>query len=288
MKKIFTFLFAMALTAAISVCGFAEDVQNTKCREYPSFFDADELSQVLSDIRDDTFTKAVEETERQNGQNSEVTAPYKRYYVTKDDFVYRLAVGEKITDMISSEYSWIIPGQNTIAQVDMNEEKEWHMTEYGEYSQEILNEGIVQKDIVDDNAVDSAIGKILNETSAKIENVICIGQTAYFTDFVCVVTSEKTYLIPFGARPDFTGLANGTLYTPKEAAKILLQTTDQIVDADYKEEGFQVGGFGIKFRETKKSLVNFFIVFFPVAAAVAAAIIVVIVVLTKKRRKSKE
>lgn len=284
MKKTFTFILTLFLTTAITICGFAEDVQKTECRDFPSFFDADELSRVLSDIRDDTFTKAVEETEQQNGQNSEVTAPYKRYNVTKDDFVYRLAAGEKITDMISSEYSWIIPGKNTVAQVDMDEKREWHMSEYATYEQEILDEGIVQKDIVDDNAVNTAIGKILNETSAGIEDVICIGQTAYFTDFVCVVTSDKTYLIPFGARPDFTGLANGTLYSPEAAAKILLQTTDQIVDADYKEEGFQVGGFRVKLRESKNSSLNLFIVIFPMVAAVAAAIPVVIVVQAKKHK----
>lgn len=279
MKKSLAIILVMLLTMAISVCGFAEGVEKTGCREYTSFFDADELSRVLDDIKDDTFTVETNDKEQQNGQSGEESLPYKDYYVTKEDFIYRLVDGENLTDMISSEYSWVFPGKYTVSYANIREENKWHMTEYVEYTQEILDEGIVQKDTVDDNAVNAAIAGI----SAEVEDVICVSAAAYKTDFVCIVTSEKTYLVPFGKRPDFTGLTNGTVYSPEEASEILLQTTDEIVYENPNEGELLVGGFGIRLYRPKNNKVNLFIVFFPIAAAAAAAIVVFIIVRIKAK-----
>ncbi|MDE6728987.1 MAG: hypothetical protein K2J80_13790 [Oscillospiraceae bacterium] len=285
MKKILILVLALILTAAVSVCGFAEGVEKTECRDFSSFFDADELSRVLSDVSGDTFTTETNAKEQQNGQSGEENVPYKRYNVTKDDFIYRLADGEKLADMISSEYSWIFPGQYTVAQADMREESKWHMTGYKEYTQEILDEGVVQKDTVDDNAVNAAIAKITSENSVEVEDVICVNTFAYRTDFVCVVTSDKTYLVPFGARPDFTGLENGAVYTPGEASEILLQTTDTIVDYDPNNGELEIGGFGVKLYRPKKHTINVLVLIFPAVAAVVTAIIVIFVVRFKKIKK---
>lgn len=280
MRKTFAIILAMLLTMTISVCGFAEDLEKTKCREYTSFFDADELTRVLDDVKDDTFTAETNGKEQQNGQSGEESLPYKVYYVTKEDFIYRLADGEKLTDMISSEYSWVFPGKYTVSYAGISEENKWHMDEYVEYTQEILDEGIVQKNTVDDNAVNAAIAGI----SAEVEDVICVTATAYRTDFVCIVTSKETYLVPFGKRPDFTGLTNGVVYSPEEVSEILLQNTDEIVYEAPNEDELLVGGFGIRLYRPKNNKVNLFIVIFPMVAAVAAAIPVVIVVQAKKHK----
>lgn len=219
--------------------------------------------------------------EQQNGQSGEESLPYKEYYVTKEDFIYRLADGEKLTDMISSEYWWVFPGKYTVAYANIREENKWHMTEYKEYTQEILDEGIVQKDTVDDNAVNAAIAGI----SAEVEDVICVTAAAYRTNFVCVVTSEKTYLVPFGARPDFTELTNGTVYSPEEASEILLQTTDEIVYEDPNNGELEIGGFGVKLYRPKKHTINILVLIFPAAAAAAAAMIVLIAARVKKTKK---
>lgn len=281
MKKTLTLILALVLTAAFSVCGFAEGIEKTGCRDFASFFDADELSRVLSDTGNDTFMNQME------AAGSEETMPYKRYDVTKPDFIYRLADGEKLADMISSEYRWMVPGHNSLAMVVLTEENKWHTIGYGKYMQEILDEGIVQKDIVDDEAVNSAIEDIVSKSSASIEDIICVSSVEYFTDFVCVITADKTYLIPFGGRPDFTGLTNGTAYSPDEATDILLQTVDVIVDEEdnHDENEMQVGGIGVRVHRAKNNTnnpVNLFVLIFP-AAVVAAAIVVFIIVRIKAK-----
>jgi hypothetical protein len=46
----------------------------------------------------------------------------------------------------------------------------------------------------------------------------------YHTSFVLCEIDNSEYLIPYGSRPDLTGLENGKLYTRKEVSQILSQT----------------------------------------------------------------
>lgn len=279
MKKTFAFILALILSASLSIRSFAEEVSKTGCRDFTSFFDADELTRVLNDTANDTFMCQMAE------DKSERTLPYKRYDVTNPDFIYRLADGEKLADMISSEYRWIVPGKNSVADVVMTEENKWHTIGYATYIQESLDDGSVQKDIVDDNAVNSAIEKLSGGSADEIEDVICVHSTEYFTDFVCVVMSDKTHLIPFGSRPDFTGLANGTVYSPNEATEILLQTVDVIVDDDYDDDVTELGGLGVKLRRPKNNIkINLLILIFPAAAAAVATVVYIVVRFKAKKQ----
>lgn len=283
MKNIFTIILALILTASLSICGFADETPKTGCRDYTSFFDVDELSRVLSDTANDTFMNQMETAN--SGADSEVTLPYKRFSVTKPDFIYRLADGEKLGDMLSSDYRWVVPGHNSAAEIVLTEENKWHTIGYSTYSQEILDQG-VEKDIVVDSALNAAFAKLSADPANDIEDVICVCSSEYASDFVCVVTRDQTYLVPFGARPDFTGLTNGAVYTPDEAAKILLQNTDEIVYEAPNEKEIQFGGFGVKlYRPKTDNKINVLILIIPIVVIAAVAVVFIVVRIKNKLRK---
>lgn len=62
------------------------------------------------------------------------------------------------------------------------------------------------------------------------------------TTFIYIRSGEQEFLIPYGPRPDFTGLENGTLYPMEEVADILETTSPQQVYSSDDEAIYGGGG----------------------------------------------
>ena len=62
------------------------------------------------------------------------------------------------------------------------------------------------------------------------------------TTFMYIRSGEQEFLIPYGPRPDFTGLENGKLYPIEDAADILEATSPQQVYSSDDESIYGGGG----------------------------------------------
>ena len=79
-----------------------------------------------------------------------------------------------------------------------------------------IADGIVRAD-----RIDEAIKAIKQADPSDITDLVCVYLVDYFGNYVCITTVNSAYLIPFSAKPDFTGLENGKLYKLSEAVRIL-------------------------------------------------------------------
>lgn len=105
------------------------------------------------------------------------------------------------------------------------------------------------------------------------------------TTFIYIRSGEQEFLIPYGPRPDFTGLENGRLYPMEEAADILEATSPQRV---YSSDDEAIYGGGGASPETPASSADGSSAFL-IAGGVALAVLVIgaVVFLFTKRNRAK-
>lgn len=227
MKKIISIFLAAALTVAVSFRGYADDLSEFDCRNYSDLFDAKEYAEVISQTGGDYLMREAVSLE---GGSSDIgkAAAYKMYYSIVPDFLGRLSEGADISELVGKDYSWLIPGENIIVKVKLDEEKVWQTVSYSIPYHD--PDGIVKSDVVEFDAVNAAVGGIDIGDPSEIKNILCVQSRVTFTYFICVMLDDETYVIPFGARPDFTGLENGALYSTDEARTIIMQNMPDIFE----------------------------------------------------------
>lgn len=248
MKRIISTFLAAALTVIFSICGYAAEPNGFDCKSYSDFFDANEYAEVIEDISGDYLMTEVNALENRslmtyNAENGAEVTAYKVYDITSVNFIDELSKGTKISGLLPEKYSWLIPGQNTLVNVIFNEENKWETAWFRDETQKIPN-SIVQNDVVQFDVVNSAVENLRLNSSSEVTNVVCVDLVAFRTYFVCVEFTDKTYLIPFGSRPDFTGLENGALYSPDEVEALLKQNMSEHFDQTNNTGEMLYGGFG--------------------------------------------
>ncbi len=290
MKKLFSILIAAGIFISLPASGYADGAKDFDCKNYSDFYDKNELAEVQNQIEGDYFTNEINSLE--NGvsagygvDNSENGSAYKIYEVTSVDFAEKLANNANIMELLPDNYSWIIPGKRTVAKVIFDDkENNWRNAGYTELLPQENND-IVQSNVVQFDKVNSAVENILLKETSEITNIVCVNAVAYFTNFVCIALTDKTYLIPFGSRPDLTGLTNGVLYSPNEVDKILKQTLG--VDLDGVNNGGEmlnmVGGVGVNDTAKDKSVFPFLLIV--IIPFVVIAVVIAVFLIGGKRLK---
>ena len=102
------------------------------------------------------------------------------------------------------------------------------------------------------------------------------------TTFIYILSDGQEFLIPYGLRPDLTGLENGTLYSVQEAADILEVTSPQQVYGADSEAPY--GGAGASTENPVSAGNNAFLV--GGGIALAALIVVILFLLYRRKRIS--
>ncbi|MBR3436141.1 MAG: hypothetical protein IKG97_00145 [Lachnospiraceae bacterium] len=112
------------------------------------------------------------------------------------------------------------------------------------------------------------------------DSVTAFQDTAMHMTFLYICASEKSYVVPFASRPDFTNLENGKRYTITETGKLLRDSDMNVTMAPDENGG---GGVPSQSGQTapKKPL------YWPFAIGMMSAllIIAVVVLIVKKVRK---
>ena len=73
---------------------------------------------------------------------------------------------------------------------------------------------------------------ILSADVNEVTELLCFEAAMYHTNFVYMKMADGEFLIPYGSRPDLTGLENGELYTPQEVSNTLAISFDGVYSTD--------------------------------------------------------
>ncbi len=204
------FLTCLSLTAPARAAG-------PDAAAYPEFFDAAEFQEV----RDAVFhtqllyeNGVLDEAQPADAEGGLKTS-YKVFSLKDPELLPALQNGSDLSGLISDEYVWIVvtAANQSIraAQVD----GEWEVLGYSTPPSETATANVVQLEPLNTELA------ALSASQTSIGRLVCFEAPMYHTDFVYMDASDGAFLVPFGSRPDLTGLENGKLYTPEEAGGIL-------------------------------------------------------------------
>lgn len=185
------------------------------------------------------------------------------------DIVKAVQEGAEIKDLISENYSIIVPTENGYMKYRKNDDGTISYSGACEF-----NESTKSTNLVDISTVNDILSrkKYKNATDAVIFDA-----GIYYTSFVYFSVNDVEYLIPFCARPDFTGLKNGEVYKADDCLETLYATWGDIPTGDLN------GGSAAPLSEPHKSNINYII--FGIAGAVLVFMCATVIYSLKKSKK---
>lgn len=272
-KKTISLLIALILIFGCFVLpAFADSSSDLK-----SIYDSSEINEVLKAIGDDALINKYEASQKSSVQNasSENLSPYKLYSLSPLEFS---DINSKvIKDIIASDdYKWIVPNNTSRVITVAKSDGKWEVLGYS------TSEG-------DSKSTESTLGESVSgilktvqaEGTAEIktdnsnESYLCFEIPQYHTYFLGMFSENESYVIPYGSRPDLTGLENGKKYSPETAAEIL-STNFNILNSNSNDNG---GGSGAEAENGS----NLWLLSIP---AVALVVFLLILFLKKKQKKT--
>lgn len=222
MRKLIAITILFVLISANGIGVYAAENSQTymdndllfDCNEYEEMMDAVLNAEIL-------YTDGVISNEpstiNENGIiSNQFGNSYKIYSLVDPDFVTALQNGKNLSEIISNQYIWILPTKDNSTIKVIEESGEWRVIGYSRPR----TTGVVT-DLVDMNTVDDAVSDLQVEHGTYDISVQCFSAGMYYTNFAYLSINNHDYLIPFGKRPDITGLDNGKVYTPQEVCEIL-------------------------------------------------------------------
>lgn len=257
-KKFSYLIMGTLLCFSLAIPTFAADCTVSS---YSDFFDASEFEKVQEAVlnTDFLYEKGVLNGTRATvGSESQLGASYKIHTLTQPDLVTALQSGESISSIISKDYIWVVPtSDNESIRVD-DIDGAWEVIGYSTPVSANAVTDLIQTDTL--NAEISTLGTDKN----NISEVICFEVPMYHTNFVYMKAAEDEVLIPYGSRPDLTGLENGKLYSPQEVSDILAVSFDGVYFVDANAGA----GAGTQNMDTTTMVLLGMIVLFTLAGSV--------------------
>lgn len=216
-RRFISWLFILVLTVSLAIPAFASEEGKIDERIY----DEDEFAAVLLAI--DQAGLLPDGKDSQTGLNRESPLNgYKLFSLNAPNFLESIGSSQSISDMVADDYVWVVDAQGKTIKVD-NTDKSWSVIGYSEAKEGVVSVQRVS-DYIDLTAVNSMLSSKSSDGGQSAVAVLCFDAPMYHTSFVLCEIDNSEYLIPYGSRPDLTGLENGKLYTRKEVNQILSQT----------------------------------------------------------------
>lgn len=197
-------------------------------------------NQLLHDMNLNTSEVVI--TGDENNDINKAEQGYKLYSLTSSDFISEVQMGKTLGELISSEYVWIVPTTDNQKIRVIQKNKEWTISGYSAPSSVVAITDIVDLSVIDNDQKNNLFGEM------NVERVQCFEAPLYHTNFIYYLTNQGEFLIPYGSRPDLTGLENGCIYSVHQVCEIL--KTDDIDSNNSNVFGF--GGLPSKKLETEK------------------------------------
>ena len=155
-----------------------------------------------------------------------------KVYTLSQDLLSGLKGDGRISDLISEEYVWDVPSSTGwVSRLSMVDGA-WKVI--GATTPSDANTAV--SNIVDVKAVNAALTTLADAGNSGFR-LQCFRAPRYATTFVLIESGDGEYLVPFGARPDFTGLENGKLYSRREVWQALELNFGTVADGNLNGGG---------------------------------------------------
>lgn len=212
--KILTIVLIILISSFTTVLVFASDDEEMNQK---MLYDQTEYELVKDAIIDEFYEfEKAKIAEGQEISNASIQYGYKLYSLETPDFINEISKGSDLKDLISSDYVWVLSSStDTTVKVNNNEDK-WTVIGF-----KTPVRGKTDDDLIDFNQILALLEEVKINSEVSKDSVLCFEASMYHTSFVYIPTSKKVFLIPYGSRPDLTGLENGKLYDVQEVAEIL-------------------------------------------------------------------
>ena len=228
-KTISILIFLSTLTLVVNcsiITIFADNYDDTS--EIKNIYDSTEIGEVFQTIENDALINNSTATYENSEQkiNNEELSPYKIYSISPQEFS-DINIDYVVKNKIKSDdYKWIVPDNNKRVIKVGKKQGKWEVLGYSTFenntegaeillSKSVNNILTTTHESVLTNSVDGIKNNNLSET------YICFEIPQYHTYFVGLFSDNESYVIPYGSRPDLTGLENGKKYSIENANKIL-------------------------------------------------------------------
>lgn len=228
-KTISILIFLSTLTLVVNcsiITIFADNYDDTS--EIKNIYDSTEIGEVFQTIENDALINNSTATYENSEQkiNNEELSPYKIYSISPQEFS-DINIDYVVKNKIKSDdYKWIVPDNNKRVIKVGKKQGKWEVLGYSTFenntegaeillSKSVNNILTTTHESVLTNSVDGIKNNNLSET------YICFEIPQYHTYFVGLFSENESYVIPYGSRPDLTGLENGKKYSIENANKIL-------------------------------------------------------------------
>lgn len=203
-KKVIVLITALSLLLSAKLVCFASNTSDIINKDIYS----NEFAKIKSDIsKDENLTKVG---------TFDFDSAYKVYTLTQPHISLAYDEHQNIKNAITNEYKWMIPTTDNkqLATAQLSNDK-WEIIGYKE------DDNSKNTYAIDKQQITKAFDKQSKITGDNIIDYKNIWSPMIYTTFAYIQTNENEYLIPFGSRPDLTGLENGKIYEAKTAVEIL-------------------------------------------------------------------
>ncbi len=222
-------VLSIAFFNCICFSVFAQD--NTDYNNFESLFDEKEY-EIIVDVINGSNLFNAESTDIHSNYDSADNTVYKQYSLYADELITADANGEKLSNYLSDTYCWIVEKSGCFVKV-VFKDGEWEAIGYATYTQDS------DTDIIDTSEFEQKLSTLQSKNEGVDIDTAFFNIAAYKTSFAYISVGNKEYLIPYGSRPDFTGLENGKLYTVAEIADKLIDiSAGNDTDSDKNAGGF--------------------------------------------------
>lgn len=270
MKKI-SIIIVLCFVFFNCICLTVFSQSDTEYSEFESLFNSQEyelIDDVINDsnlfggeIPNNAATYSINET-------TDNTA-YKLYSFSADDLIDAYNNGNSISNYLPENYDWIVEKSGSFVKVVLKN-GEWQAVGYTTYPQDSN-----QTDVIDTADFEQKLSTLQSENNDKTVDVAFFKIAQIYTSFAYISAGEKEYLIPYGSRPDFTGLENGKLYTVAEVAeKVIAASAENDIDTE-----MNVGGFLSASDDSSSSTVKYIII----TIGVGVVFLSIVFIFVKKR-----
>ena len=222
LRKMFAIFTLCVLFGAAGMTASAAEGPETRVDD-SMVYDCDEYARIKdvvlqADIlyANDVLSNEPSVHNEVGGTEEQLLNGYKIFSLAEPDFIAALQKGKGLSDIISDRYVWIVSTASNDRIKVVEDEGVWRVVGYSS-----SDSGEASTNIVRMEEVYGAITELNQESDEANVTVQCFEAPMYHTDFVYINIDDFDYLMPFGNRPDLTGLENGAIYTPQEVCGIL-------------------------------------------------------------------
>lgn len=201
---------------------------NVYAAEIEYMYDASEFAVIENALELDSADENMYVTDNSVASTTKASSlsPYKLFSISAADLSELSENPDKINEIVSGEYKWLVSDELGQVKKIGKINDEWQVLGYSTSENETEQAAVTQsrfvKNILNANETAAVPGNSADSSAVNVtETYICFEVVQYHTSFIGCFSDNESYVMPFGNRPDLTGLENGKKYSIKEASEAL-------------------------------------------------------------------